>query len=339
MLRSLASSPAAAAATLRARAQTAFTATVDEADEIGQRSIFDLSDDDSVEGADVTPGADPTPPSEDESLAVADESVDDDGAGLEDDGRRARRRLLEMARMADDLKGSKDYKLADAVELVDQLIGEGFHPIVFCRFIPTADYVSVALRDHFGERVAVASVTGILAPAERQARVEELSPASHRLLVATDCLSEGINLQEHFDAVVHYDLAWTPTRHEQREGRVDRFGQPAELVRVVTYYGTDNQIDGIVLDVLLRKHREIRRSLGVAIPVPGASGDVMEAIFEGLLLRERHGAPVTQLSLFDEISGPKTEQLHLEWEDADEKERRSQTMFAQYAIKVDECEC
>jgi SNF2 family DNA or RNA helicase len=47
------------------------------------------------------------------------------------------------------------------------------------------------------------------------------------VLVATDCLSEGVNLQEHFDAVVHYDLSWNPTRHEQREGRVDRFGQSA----------------------------------------------------------------------------------------------------------------
>ena len=55
------------------------------------------------------------------------------------------------------------------------------------------------------------------------------SSAAHerRVLVATDCLSEGINLQEHFDAVVHYDLSWNPTRHEQREGRVDRYGQPS----------------------------------------------------------------------------------------------------------------
>ena len=48
-----------------------------------------------------------------------------------------------------------------------------------------------------------------------------------RILVATDCLSEGINLQHLFTAVVHYDLAWNPTRHEQREGRVDRYGQRA----------------------------------------------------------------------------------------------------------------
>ena len=52
------------------------------------------------------------------------------------------------------------------------------------------------------------------------------------MLVCTDCLTEGINLQEHFDAVVHYDLAWNPTRHEQREGRVDRYGQPSPTVRV-----------------------------------------------------------------------------------------------------------
>ena len=52
---------------------------------------------------------------------------------------------------------------------------------------------------------------------------------TQRILVATDCLSEGINLQQLFDTVVHYDLSWNPTRHQQREGRVDRFGQPAAM--------------------------------------------------------------------------------------------------------------
>ena len=40
-----------------------------------------------------------------------------------------------------------------------------------------------------------------------------------RVLVATDCLSEGINLQELFTGVLHYDLPWNPNRLEQREGR------------------------------------------------------------------------------------------------------------------------
>ena len=61
---------------------------------------------------------------------------------------------------------------------------------------------------------------------ERKEKIAELAPSERHILVATDCLSEGIDLQEHFDAVVHYDLPWNPNRLEQREGRVDRFGQP-----------------------------------------------------------------------------------------------------------------
>ena len=49
------------------------------------------------------------------------------------------------------------------------------------------------------------------------------------------------------------DLPWNPNRLEQREGRVDRFGQPARKVKAVLFYGRDNSIDGAVLDVLLRK--------------------------------------------------------------------------------------
>ncbi len=329
LLRSLASSPAAAAATLRTRAESAATTTAEEADELGRRNILDAGGDDSFEGTDVISGADPT--------------ISDESAGEEpvegSDAAKTRRRLLDMARLAESLQGEKDAKLTNAIALVEDLVNDGHHPIVFCRFIPTAEYVAAALREHFassGQDVDVVPVTGTLAPSEREDRVEALSASPRRILVATDCLSEGINLQDHFDAIVHYDLAWSPTRHEQREGRVDRFGQAADKVRVITYYGTDNQIDGIVLDVLLRKHRQIQKSLGVAVPVPAASGDVMEAIFEGLLLREQQGADASQLRLFDVLSVPKAEQLHLEWDDAAESERRSQTLFAQRGIKVEE---
>jgi len=67
--------------------------------------------------------------------------------------------------------------------------------------------------------VRVEAVTGLLPPAEREARIATLAeePGQY-VLVCTDCLSEGINLQQHFNAVLHYDLAWNPTRHEQREG-------------------------------------------------------------------------------------------------------------------------
>ena len=318
LLRSLASSPAAAAATLRNRAAPADTETVEEADEVGRRTVFDLVEDEPSEGTDVVPGSDPS------------------ATGDEDEGRRTRRRLLDMASEADKLAGKEDAKLQKAADLVRELLDEGFSPILFCRFIPTAEYVAAELRKKL-KGVEIAAVTGTLPPAERESRVEELAKHPKRVLVATDCLSEGINLQEGFDAVFHYDLSWNPTRHEQREGRVDRYGQPKGTIRALTYYGTDNQIDGIVLDVLLRKHKAIRNSLGISVPVPEGSDDVVEAIFEGLLLREQTGADLTErLPGFDEYLKPDRDDLHRRWDSVTDRERRSRTVFAQESVKVDD---
>ena len=314
LLRSLASSPAAAAETLRNRAAVADSESPEQADEIGRRTVLDLDLEDVAEGEDLAPGSDP---------------------GEEDpEADRNRRKLLRMAREAENLKGPiKDVKLKTAIKMVKGLVKEGFHPILFCRFIPTAEYVAEALRKALGKNVEVAAVTGTLPPAEREERVLQLAEHEKHVLVCTDCLSEGINLQGHFDAVIHYDLSWNPTRHEQREGRVDRFGQPRKKVRVLTYYGVDNQIDGIVLDVLLKKHKKIRSSLGISVPVPGNTEMVVEAIFEGLLLRES-AASRPQLS-FDFMKENRDD-LHAKWDDAISREKRSRTLFAQQSIKVKE---
>lgn len=318
LLRSLASSPAAAAATLRNRAAPAEAENMEEVDEIGRRTILDIVVDESADGSDVTPGSDP--------------------GGEEDEGQRNRRRLLEMARAADDLLGEKDEKLKKAVDLVKGLLNEGYRPIVFCRFIPTAEYVATELRKRLPKSVEVMAVTGLLPPAERVGRINLLveDKAKKHVLVATDCLSEGINLQEHFDAILHYDLSWNPTRHEQRDGRVDRYGQPSPNVRVLTYYGLDNQIDGVVLDVLLTKHRTIRSSLGISVPVPVNTEQVIEAIFEGLLLKSNPNVLQGYLPGFDEYIKPQKDDLYGKWEAASEREKRSRTLFAQETIKVDE---
>ncbi len=316
LLRSLASSPAAAAATLRNRAAPAEAENPEEADEIGRRTILDIIVDESADGSDVTPGSDP--------------------GGEEDDGQRNRRRLLEMARAADDLLGEKDEKLKKAVDLIKGLISESYHPIIFCRFIPTAEYVAAELRTRLPKDVEVMAVTGLLPPESRVETIRQLCESKKHVLVATDCLSEGINLQEHFDAILHYDLSWNPTRHEQRDGRIDRYGQPSSTVRVLTYYGLDNQIDGVVLDVLLRKHRTIRSSLGISVPVPVNTEQVVEAIFEGLLLKSNPNVLQGYLPGFDEYIKPQKDDLYGKWEAASEREKRSRTLFAQETIKVDE---
>lgn len=316
LLRSLASSPAAGASTLHTRAMTVGLEELEEVDQVGRRTVLDLVEEETAEGTDLTPGSD------------IEELAEDQASNQQ--------RLLEMACMAEDLMGEKDAKLSKAIELVKGLLDDGYHPIVFCRFIPTAGYVAEALREGLPSTVEVSAVTGLLPPEEREFRVRQLGKAEKRVLVCTDCLSEGINLQERFDAVMHYDLSWNPTRHEQREGRVDRYGQPRKTVRALTYYGTDNRIDGIVLDVLIRKHRAIRNSLGISVPVPVEAEQVIEAIFEGLLLREGPVAEAAYLPGFEEYLRPHKEALFKQWEVDLAREERSQTMFAQRSINPEE---
>jgi hypothetical protein len=148
-------------------------------------------------------------------------------------------------------------------------------------------------------------------------------------LVATDCLSEGINLQSLFDSVIHYDLSWNPTRHQQREGRVDRFGQPAKLVRSVLLYSPDSSIDGAVLEVILRKAERIRKATGVTVPLPDERGAVTGALMNAVLLRKGRGR---QLSL-DFGLATDTQAMETIWRDAEEGERRSRARFAQNTIK------
>lgn len=316
LLRALASSPAAAAATLRNRASAADTSDESEADKIGRYTVMDLLDNEPGEGVDIVPGSD----------------YEDQQAGESN----VRRRLQTMAREAEVLKGAQDAKLLQAVKMVEALLKDGFQPILFCRFIPTAEYVAQELRTRLPKDVQIEAVTGLLPPVERENRILQLGEHNRRVLVCTDCLSEGINLQEHFNAVIHYDLAWNPTRHEQREGRVDRYGQACPQVRVVTYYGHDNPVDGVVLEVLLKKHHTLRTSLGISVPVPARSERVLEAIFEGILLRGRGNAASGMQLALSGMEDPRQKQFSLQWSADAEREKRSRTIFAQEGIKASE---
>ncbi len=313
LLRCVTSSPAAAAATLRSRA------AVDEAgdediDEVGRRTVLDQDDTEDMVALDLNPGSD-----------------------TEEGTTATRRKLLEFARRAEAVSPAADLKLLGAIKEVKALIKAGFQPVVFCRFVDTAEYVAAQLREALPAKSRVESVTGLLPSAERETRIAALvaEPGDY-VLVCTDCLSEGINLQQHFNAVLHYDLAWNPTRHEQREGRVDRFGQEKPEVRVITYYGSDNPIDGVILDVLIRKHKKIKSALGVTVAVPGSSDKIAEALFQGALFRENAGSGSGQMMLdfFSDIE-PKKEALHAEWDSARDREKASRSRFAQHALSPD----
>ena len=156
-------------------------------------------------------------------------------AGAEED------QLRQLALEAKGLLGSQvDWKLQKLGTVVNALLKEGYNPIVFCRFIATAKYIGEQLKAIVPGKVDLQVVTSELADEQRREKIDLMREHEKRVLIATDCLSEGINLQDHFTAVVHYDLPWNPNRIEQREGRVDRFGQQSKVVKTVLLYGEDN---------------------------------------------------------------------------------------------------
>ncbi len=169
------------------------------------------------------------------------------------------------------VRAADDPKIAELARLVTHE-----HPtekmLVFSEYRDTAEYVAAGLERRKVEQLGV--VTGDAD--EPTAYARRFSPHSNaklgglpdgqselRVLVATDVLSEGQNLQDG-RIVVNYDLPWATIRLVQRAGRVDRIGQEASEVIVYTF----DVLDG--LDGLLRLRRRLVRRLNEAGAVLGS---------------------------------------------------------------------
>ena len=304
LLRCVASSPAAAVKALTTRLEGALAT----GDLLADERLHD-GEADNLDGSDLEPPAQ-----------------------LEETGR-----LQGLIQEAERLSGKAgDPKLASLIRHIEALVKDGYHTVVFCRYIATAHYVAEHLRKTF-PKATVESVTGEYTPEERHERVNAMEEGEPRILVATDCLSEGINLQHLFTAVVHYDLAWNPTRHEQREGRVDRFGQQSEEVRCTMLWGQDNPVDGFVLNVILRKGETIQKELGVLVPMPEDEARINQALVKAALMKRSDSHKSSPQSSFDfgeseRILAP----LQAQWQDALEKAKANRTVFAQRRIRPDE---
>ena len=256
------------------------------------------------------------------------------------------KRLLGYAKRMEALYGiENDQKANEALIQIKSFIERGYNPIIFCRYIQTANYLGEIFKENLKgknfKNLHIEVVTSELNDELRREKITEMNKSERRLLIATDCLSEGINLQEGFNALLHYDLPWNPNRLEQREGRIDRFGQQSDSVEVALLYGSNNPIDGVVLEVLLRKAREIRRSIGISVPFPENSASVMEAVTHAILLKPSVSVQQAshQLTMFvaEEIEAEKN-RVAKAFEEAEKRETASRSIFAQNAIKANEIE-
>ena len=148
------------------------------------------------------------------------------------------------------------------------------------------DYLQVAVNSRpelaaYKGRVAAVSGSGDLEEVSRQQAVHGFAPVSmearsdqrdlYDILVSTDVLAEGVNLQQ-CRHIINFDMPWNPMRLVQRHGRIDRIGSPHNRVFLRTIFPADR------LDRLLKLERRIldklamaAASVGVAAPIEGAA--------------------------------------------------------------------
>lgn len=193
--------------------------------------------------------------------------VDEWTAALSED----RDRLASLAAAAEAVNASRDAKLAELWKIIDQKLtapttnrrGEANRKvIVFCAFADTAAYLYEHLAPRVRERGAHAALVSGGAAANqttfgradfaeilthfspRSKRREKMGTAVRKdaeidVLIATDCISEGQNLQD-CDLLINYDIHWNPVRIIQRFGRIDRLGSLNDAVRLLNFWPTDD---------------------------------------------------------------------------------------------------
>lgn len=200
--------------------------------------------------------------------------------------------LIAKARLITPSKDSKLFELTknqitEMLRLKDKLI-------IFTKYRDTMNYVADQLQaNQRFSNIEVFTLDGTLNEVQRQEVFQKFGASRKAVLVATDAISEGINLQHYASQIIHYELPWNPNRLEQRNGRVDRFGQKEPVVKIRTLV-MDETLDATILRVLIQKSNQIRQDYGFSPPYFGDETSVLD------LIRE-HGMSVSTLqpSLFD----------------------------------------
>jgi len=173
-----------------------------------------------------------------------------------------RNRLATLHSAAAQVNAARDAKLSALREMIDSKCSNPINPgnrkvIVFTAFADTARYlyeqlapwakstlgIETALVTGAGRnqvtspklRKDLASVLTTFSPRSKE-RPEELAGEGELdLLIATDCISEGQNLQD-CDWLINYDIHWNPVRIIQRFGRIDRIGSPNSRIQLVNFW-------------------------------------------------------------------------------------------------------
>lgn len=205
--------------------------------------------------------------------------------------------ILKLLKIAEKIIPNKDSKLK---KLTDNVLPDMFENsnrvIIFTKYKDTLDYLFMQLKDRY-DGVKVITIYGEMNEQKRLEEYKLFSKQHKAILVATDCISEGMNLQHACSQIIHYELPWNPNRLEQRNGRIDRYGQPEEKVYIKTLVVNDS-LDTKILSLLMRKAEQIKHDYGFSPPYFSDS-DVVLKLLKSNNVNIKN--PYTQMSIFDMI--------------------------------------
>lgn len=161
--------------------------------------------------------------------------------------------------------------------------------LVFSEYVDTVHAVAEFLRSH-GYDGRVATATGEDPEADQRAAIRGFLFGDQQVLVATDIAAEGLNLHYTCHHLVHFELPWNPNRMEQRNGRIDRYGQTRAPV-IAFLYLADTYED----DVLARLLQKLDRQLRAQGTVSDILGTFQQERLEELLMTRRSSDDVEQV--------------------------------------------
>lgn len=215
------------------------------------------------------------------------------------------------------IKEDQDDKLQHLISLLTTELS-GKKVLIFSYFKDTARYIYRYLRENEDIKAAVNRSTRIIdsdVPTDqRQALIERFAPRANlrdelvgtekeiEILVSTDVLSEGQNLQD-ADTMINYDLHWNPTRMIQRAGRIDRLGTPFDTLDIYNFFperGLEKLLK--LVKSLQNKLTQINETIGLDSSVMGEVAD--PKTFNTLdRIAAEDNTIIEELEAFSELAG------------------------------------
>ena len=140
--------------------------------------------------------------------------------------------------------------------------------VIFTERIETMKYLAENLRQDLGLRAnAIQEIYGGMSDSEQQKIVEDFgrSESPVRILVASDVASEGLNLHFLCHRLIHFDIPWSLMVFQQRNGRIDRYGQQKSPDIRYMLIQTDNRKikgDMRIIEILIEKEKQALENIG-----------------------------------------------------------------------------